>query len=174
MLIDISDVISCENKERTQQVQIGLTSFDSKLGKFPIIRKPPMELTIENRENKRLLIRGEASLCVEIPCSRCLKEVPTDLRIPVDKELIIEASAVRGEEPEDTGYLDGQSLDTDRLIYGEILMNWPAKVLCREDCRGICKVCGADLNDGECGCQRTEPDPRMASIQNIFNNFKEV
>ncbi len=174
MLIDISDIISSENKERTLEVSVGLTSFESRLGKFPIIQKSPMELQIVNRENKSLLIHGKADLGVMIPCSRCLKEVATDLHVPIDKELTIEASEVRGEEPEDTVFLEGTCLDTDRLLYGEILMNWPMKVLCSKDCRGICRVCGADLNAGDCGCQRTELDPRMASIQDIFNKFKEV
>ena len=65
-------------------------------------------------------------------------------------------------------------MDTDRLVYDEILIGFPMKVLCREDCRGICAVCGANLNEGECGCDRTVPDPRMAVIRDIFNNFKEV
>ena len=58
MIIDISDILSCENKEETKQVQIELTSFISKLGEFPIISAAPIELRIANRENKRLLIQG--------------------------------------------------------------------------------------------------------------------
>ena len=60
------------------------------------------------------------------------------------------------------------------LVYEEILLGFPMKVLCQEDCKGICKVCGANLNQGECGCVRTEPDPRMSVIRDIFNNVKEV
>ena len=50
VIIDISDILSCENKEETKQVQIELTSFISKLGKFPIISAAPIELRIANRE----------------------------------------------------------------------------------------------------------------------------
>jgi uncharacterized protein len=78
------------------------------------------------------------------------------------------------EEMEETDYLIGFELDVDKLVYAEILVNWPMKVLCKEDCEGICKVCGANLNKGDCGCQRTELDPRMAAIQDIFSKFKEV
>mgnify|MGYP000090033718 CR=1 FL=1 len=78
------------------------------------------------------------------------------------------------EDVEDNDYLIGFNLDIDRLIYGEILVNWPMKVLCRDDCKGICKVCGMNLNKGDCNCQRTELDPRMAAIQDVFNKFKEV
>ncbi len=83
-------------------------------------------------------------------------------------------SAINDEEMEDIDYLIGFDLDVDKLIYGEILVNWPMKVLCKEDCKGICKVCGMNLNKGNCDCQRTELDPRMAAIQDVFNKFKEV
>ena len=174
MIIDISDILSCENKEETKQVQIELTSFISKLGEFPIISAAPIELRIANRENKRLLIQGDVDLRVSIPCSRCLEEVPTDIHFSIDKDIKLDDSVVHDEDVEDNDYLIGFNLDIDRLIYGEILVNWPMKVLCRDDCKGICKVCGMNLNKGECNCQRTELDPRMAAIQDVFNKFKEV
>ena len=174
MIIDISDVISCENKEITKEVQIELKSFVSRLGEFPITKAAPIELKIANRENKQLLVTGDVDLTVSIPCSRCLKEVPTDIRFFIDKELKLENSTLNDEEMEDADYLIGLHLDIDKLVYGEILVNWPMKVLCKEDCKGICKVCGHNLNEGDCGCQRTELDPRMAAIQDVFNKFKEV
>lgn len=174
MLIDISEIVSCENKEITKEVQLELNSFLSKLGEFPITKKAPIDIRIANRENKRLLIQGEVDLTVSIPCSRCLEEVPTDIHFSIDKELVLNGSEVKDEEMEDTDYLIGLNLDIDRLIYGEILVNWPMKVLCKEDCKGICKVCGMNLNKGNCDCQRTELDPRMAAIQDVFNKFKEV
>jgi uncharacterized protein len=174
MLIDISDIVSSENKEVTKEALIGLDVFSSRLGEFPITKKSPVTLTIANRENRRLLISGEADLTVTIPCDRCLEEVPTDIHCAIDKEFSIENAVLGGEEMEDNDYLIGLNLDIDRLIYGEILVNWPVRVLCRTDCRGICKVCGKNLNSGECGCQRTELDPRMAAIQDVFNKYKEV
>ena len=68
----------------------------------------------------------------------------------------------------------GFHLDLDRIIYDEVLVNWPMKVLCREDCAGICKKCGQNLNHKTCDCEKTELDPRMAVIQDVFNKFKEV
>ena len=174
MLIDISEIVSCENKEITKEVSIELNSFISKLGEFPITKKAPIDIRIANRENKRLLIQGDVDLTVSIPCSRCLEDVPTDIHISVDKELELNGSEVNDEEMEVTDYLIGLNLDIDKLIYGEILVNWPMKVLCKEDCKGICKVCGMNLNKGNCDCQRTELDPRMAAIQDVFNKFKEV
>ena len=48
----------------------------------------------------------------------------------------------------------GFHLDLDRIIYDEVLVNWPMKVLCKEDCAGICKKCGKNLNHGTCDCEK--------------------
>ena len=98
MLIDISEIVSCENKEITKEVSIELNSFISKLGEFPITKKAPIDIRIANRENKRLLIQGDVDLTVSIPCSRCLEDVPTDIHISVDKELELNGSEVNDEE----------------------------------------------------------------------------
>ena len=174
MIINISDIIESVNKERTEDVSIELEVFSSKLGDFPILGSEPISLTIANRENKQLLIRGTVDVKLAIPCGRCLEEVPTTLHFDIDKVLELKDGAAIDEEMEETDYLIGFNLDVDRLVYAEILVNWPMKVLCKEDCKGICNVCGMNLNSGACDCQRTELDPRMAAFQDIFNKFKEV
>ena len=174
MVIDISRVVKSINKEVSEEVCIELTSFESRLGDFPILQKSPVVLTITNQENKTLFIRGSVDVTVSIPCGRCLEEVPTQICFDIDKKLDIQDSVLVDDEMEENDYLIGFELDVDKLVYAEILVNWPMKVLCKEDCEGICNVCGANLNKGDCGCQRTELDPRMAAIQDIFSKFKEV
>ena len=173
MKIELADIISSEDREVSKQATIELASFDSKLGQFPIVKSTPFVLTFTNESNKRLLIRGETEVTIAIPCDRCLEEVDRVFPIQIEKELDLTASD--GEQSmEKSNFMAGTSLDVDQLIFGEILVSWPMKVLCREDCKGICKRCGANLNLTECQCQKTEPDPRMAAIQDIFNQFKEV
>ena len=174
MIIDISNVVKSINKEVSKEVSIELASFESRLGDFPILQKSPVVLTVTNQENKTVFIRGSVDVTLSIPCGRCLEEVPTQICFNIDKKLSIEDGGLVDDEMEETDYLIGFELDVDKLVYAEILVNWPMKVLCKEDCEGICKVCGANLNKGDCGCQRTELDPRMAAIQDIFNKFKEV
>ena len=174
MIIDISNIVKSINKEITQEVVIEMTSFESRLGDYPILKKLPVELRIANQENKNLLIQGTVDIEVAIPCGRCLEEVPTPIHFDIDKTLTIGDNAIIDEEMEETDYLIGFELDVDKFVYAEILVNWPMKVLCKDDCEGICKVCGMNLNKGACDCQRTELDPRMAAIQDIFSKFKEV
>lgn len=174
MVINISDIIESVNKERTEEVSIEMEVFSSRLGNFPILSSKPIALHIANRENKELLISGTVDMQVAIPCGRCLEDVPTDLHFDIDKVLTMKDGTIVDEEMEETDYLIGFEMDVDRFVYAEILVNWPMKVLCKDDCKGICKVCGMNLNSGACNCQRTELDPRMAAFQDIFKQFKEV
>ena len=174
MNIDISMIAKSINQEMTQTAEITLDMFSSRLGDFPISRKAPVELHICNQENAAVLITGTVDIEVLIPCARCLEEVPTSIRFDIDKKLRIEEDGLVDDEMEQPDYLIGFELDVDKLVYAEILVNWPMRVLCKDDCKGICKVCGMNLNKGACSCQRTELDPRMAAIQDIFNKFKEV
>ena len=52
------------------------------------------------------------------------------------------------EELDESNFIDGYHLDVDKLLYNEILSGWPTKVLCREDCKGLCRICGPKP---ECG-----------------------
>ncbi|MBR1389954.1 MAG: DUF177 domain-containing protein [Lachnospiraceae bacterium] len=175
MIVDLTDVCSCENKAVTKEVTIDTTSFQSKLGTYSFIEKKPFELHLVNEGNKRLLISGETDVMLAIPCDRCLELVPTEFHLSFDRTLPLEeAEGSKDEEDEREGYMTGFHLDADRLVCNEILINWPMKVLCRADCRGICKKCGTNLNLRACDCTKSEPDPRMAAIQDVFNKFKEV
>lgn len=173
MRVELADIITCEGKEMSRQAEVEFASFDSKLGRFPIVKKAPFVLKFTNESNKRLLIQGQTEVTIAIPCDRCLETVETVFPVIVDKELDLTGNDEE-KSMEGSNYIIGTSLDVDQLIFGEILVSWPMKVLCREDCKGICRRCGANLNHTECQCPKTEPDPRMAAIQDIFNKFKEV
>ena len=174
MNIDVSMITKSINKELTQQADLSLEVFHSRMGDFPIISKAPVELRVRNEENATVFITGMVDIEVIIPCARCLEDVRTPIHFEIDKKLRIEEEGLVDEEMEEPDYLIGFELDVDKLVYAEILVNWPMRVLCKDDCKGICKVCGMNLNKGDCSCQRTELDPRMAAIQDIFNKFKEV
>ena len=175
MKVDLTDIKALENREVEKRVPVDLVTFDSKLGKFPITKKEDVALHIRNEENKRLFVQGTTELTIEIPCDRCLEEVPTTFHIDINKEIPLEETPdVDEEKLEAKDYMLGFHLDLDRIIYDEVLVNWPMKVLCKEDCAGICMKCGKNVNHGTCDCEKTEPDPRMAVIQDVFKNFKEV
>lgn len=181
MKIDLSMLAKSINQEKEVQVVFSSDTFSSRLGDFPITDKAPVTLCFQNVENETVLIQGTVDLEVVVPCARCLEDVRTHIHFDIEKRLHIaedggspDSGVLTDDEMEETDYLKGFELDSDQLIYDEILVNWPMKVLCKEDCKGICRVCGKNLNKEACSCPKTELDPRMAAIQDIFNEFKEV
>lgn len=174
MSIDLSMIAKSINKETECRTELAMSSFRSRLGDFPITRKEPVTLHIRNEENDTVQIFGDVDIEAAIPCSRCLEEVRMPIRFAIDRRLRIAEDTLTDDETEELDYLIGFELDVEKLVYAEILVNWPMKVLCKDDCKGICKVCGMNLNKGVCSCQKTELDPRMAAIRDIFQTFKEV
>jgi uncharacterized protein len=62
---------------------------------------------------------------------------------------------------------DGEGLDVDEIVKEQILLAVPTRMLCREDCKGICPECGIDRNTGECSCVADNIDPRWAALKNL-------
>lgn len=174
MQIELLEFISRENKEMQREVHIELSDFQCGMDNFAFTEKSPLELHIQNRDGHKLLIEARGRVVVQASCDRCLEDVPVEVRLDFSKEFAIEEQKLVFEDLDDAEYIEGQILDTDRLVYDEILVNWPMKVLCKDDCKGICNKCGINLNLQDCTCDRTVVDPRMAAIQDIFNKFKEV
>ena len=120
-------------------------------------------------------IDATTKLALNIPCNRCLENVKTDFDIQISKEVDFhKTEEERAKELDELNYISGYNLDVDILVYDEILIDFPMQVLCNENCKGICNVCGTNLNKGTCDCETEGMDPRMSAIRDIFNNFKEV
>ena len=88
-MIDISTIVKSINKETTIETELTLTSFESRLGDYPILKKQPISLHISNVENAAVHITGTVDIDIAIPCSRCLEEVPTNMHFDIDKTLKI-------------------------------------------------------------------------------------
>ncbi len=174
MQIELLELISRNNKEIQTEVHIETDHFRINSDSLPITKKSSLGLHIQNTDGHKLLIEAKGQVTIVANCDRCLTEVPVEIDLDFSKEFVIEDQKLVFEDLDAAEYIEGQILDTDRLVYDEILVNWPMKVLCKDDCKGICNKCGINLNLQDCTCDRTVVDPRMAAIQDIFNKFKEV
>ena len=175
MQIHLSDITDSEGKHIQLQPELELDKISFQMGDYPILEKTPVELEITNTGNKVLELKGIGSVTVGIPCDRCLEQVAVKIPYEIEQKLDMKKSDTeRVQDLDENDYLTGMDLDVDRLVYLEVLMSWPLKVLCKEDCKGICSRCGKNLNKGSCGCAEEPKDPRMAAISDIFSKFKEV
>jgi uncharacterized protein len=101
------------------------------------------------------------------PCQRCLEEA----RVGVageSREYQAHQPDPDAQEDMSTPYLAGDLLDTDRWAQDTLVLAMPLKVLCREDCAGLCPQCGRDLNAETCTCAVREPDERWAKLKDLL------
>ncbi len=99
-------------------------------------------------------------------CDRCATDVVKHLSVPMQHTFVPEL-----ENEDDDGYIvvPDMILDLDALAREDLLLDLPSKVLCREDCKGLCPQCGKNLNDGPCDCK--EPvDPRLAGLLSLLDD----
>lgn len=176
MILDLSRVLSEQHEPIEQSVPIEANVFRCEMGSFDLVRKSPLSLSIVYAGDKKLEIRGRGEVTAVIPCDRCLADVQVEIPLDFHKKASVdpEGAADETEELDEANYIDGYSFDVEQLIYNELLVGWPTKILCSEDCKGICSVCGQNLNEGTCDCEDTGLDPRMSVIRDVFKNFKEV
>ena len=172
MLINLTDYFKNTEKSDVFNVSFDPEKIDDGISDHPV--KPGSVFKFEVLNNKdgkvKVLVTGNAT--VTMPCDRCLSDVECTVDVESDY-LIDEPENVPESETE--CFMNGYELDTELLIHNELTMGLPMKVLCKDDCKGLCPVCGRNRNEGECGCDTFVPDPRMAAIQDIFNaHNKEV
>lgn len=173
MLIDFRELLSGSNDRASYEACIEMNELNTAVGQYPIISKDSFVIDAHKTGKNKVNIRCNGTVVLDIPCDRCLEPVKTVIDFDVD-ELIEFNKADPDEEQEEKDYIDGYNLDVDKLIFGELLVSIPGKVLCKDDCKGLCAVCGNNLNVAECGCDRDVLDPRMSVFKDILNNFKEV
>lgn len=174
MLIDLRELLSGSQDEKTFSVSIDFDKFDDGVTAYNISDKPLFDLYIKKIDKNKVSIKGNSSVTLEIPCDRCLEPVDTVIDFAINDIVDFNDGASEDEAKEEKDYIDGYNLDVDKLVFGETLISIPGKTLCKEDCKGLCLICGANLNKGECGCDRDVLDPRMSVFKDILNNFKEV
>ena len=174
MLINLTDVFTSAGKDRRESLIYEPDSFFHMGNAYKIHEKSPVDLMLSNNGNGKALIRGSLHLVLEMPCDRCLQIVKEPLTVEFEQEVFSPDADRQGEDQDEQSFMQGYELDVEAFVNNEILINMPVKVLCRPDCKGICKKCGHNLNEGECGCDTFIPDPRMAAIKDIFNADKEV
>lgn len=173
MILNITDVLTAEGKTECLSVAFTPSSLQYGSHSFTITEKSPVSLTITNIGKGRAQVTGRMELTLLLCCDRRLKDVPYTL-VPEFSDTV-SSPEFGAAVPEDADEgMTGFEIDVDELICHEIWVNWPMKVLCRPDCRGICSVCGRDLNEGTCTCDTFVPDPRLAAIKDILNADKEV
>jgi len=162
--LDLAGLRLSAGEGRRLMLQVPIEPLE--LGSERYLAEParvPVELTVSRMTGGgyALLLRFHAD--VVGPCMRCLK--PAAVRVEVEAREVDRAGG--GEELE-SPYVREQTLDLASWAHDAFALAIPAKVLCREDCAGLCPVCAADLNEaGPEHHHEAAPDPRWAKLREL-------
>ena len=127
-------------------------------------------------------VKGQINTFVRLPCGRCLKEYETLLKSRFDLTYVLRIPAAQEDEDqeeveissEEMGliYFEGEGINLQDGIQEQVIMAFPIKALCKENCKGLCSSCGNDLNQGDCGCDGQPPNGKFAALKNLKLNNK--
>ena len=172
MNIDLSKLLQIDGGKKEYSLDNIISSISVDNIEYKVCQNEPMILNIQNEGDQVLNISYSGAADVIIPCSRCLD--PVKYNVKFEDKRKIDMKQPEDEREDDAFFIIERTLFPEMLFMDEILLRWPIRVLCREDCKGICSRCGANLNKGACSCEEEATDPRMAAIKDIFSQYKEV
>jgi len=141
------------------------------------------------RTSGGVLVEGSADLPLSAPCKRCATDVA--VTVPVRFLLNLVPAEPRRDRADDEETKDvaetessgsfelaqadldtyhGKTIDLDPIVREQVLLALPMHAVCRDDCRGLCGMCGQNLNEAACGCENRRVDPRLAVLKDIKLN----
>lgn len=139
-------------------------------GSFPVTE--PVLASGEVRNTAGVLqLTATAQTTLHGICDRCASNFERAVSFPVEAVLVTEIANDNGEEDLWTFLLKGNDADLDDIITTAFVLGMDSKLLCKDNCKGLCCRCGKNLNDGPCDCQ-PEIDPRFAVLQQLLKDKK--
>ena len=148
-----------------KSVSFGLDLTNEELLKERNIEVVPGNVTMEIRNSADIVtVRFFGEITYVTCCDRCLQQLKRVLSFDYTKD----AKVGREDDPFDGILLAAdESFDYEQEVATEVLISFPAKHLCHENCKGLCPVCGCNLNDQTCSCTKKELDPRLEVLRNL-------
>jgi len=119
---------------------------------------------IERDFRIKLNIKSQA----RFECDRCLKEFDSDIDIEQEQIYKIGSTDQQTDQEIITLPVDAIEIDFSELLNEMVILNHPIKMLCKEQCKGICAGCGVDLNENKCQCSEARTDPRWDDLRKLI------
>lgn len=112
-----------------------------------------------------LELDGRLKASYKTACYRCLKEIGGHIDIKINDCF---ANGTKTAEEMDAYCFEGKLIDLDKVLEDNIILNLPMKEVCSAQCRGLCQICGTNLNEAPCSCRVDSVNPQMEALDNFF------
>ena len=172
MLIDLK-TISTEELEITETLDKDW--WQASVEGAPVLGlATPLRVRVKaSKVGDKYLLAGRVSGAVSLKCDRCLEAFRSDLEIPFSVFLVSpksgqsEAEAELLDEDLEVDFIHGETLDLDATIKEQIFLSLPMKSICKEECLGLCLLCGANLNEGPCHCSQRKTSLVFSKLESL-------
>ncbi len=171
MYIDVEKLK--QEKYSTRHYDFNLNLPYLMVGHEKIMVKGPIKVASSATfTNKDILVEGTITAQLELNCHRCLEKFIYNLEAPF-KERFVTSSEYKTlteseKMQEDISWYQNGKINLEPLVEQIIYLSLPMKVMCKEDCLGLCSKCGSSLNIKKCDCKDEEIDPRLAVLQQLL------
>jgi uncharacterized protein len=135
-----------------------------------------------HKDHDRFRLAGSVATTLTLECSRCLEPFPLPVDAAFDLRYLPQATSAavvpvaRDQEARDAdvalSFYRNDAIDLSELLQEQFYLSLPMKPLCRPDCRGLCPVCGVNLNLASCSCRPQWEDPRLAGLRALMTERK--
>ena len=176
MKLDLSALQSGSSHQIDFEYSIDLLSkiSDDDFAALPadVVPTAPLEVRgIVSDHSGYMRLEADVKVSYRAVCARCARDVDGVFSLSVSHVVAAEEAIFgEGEESDDYFIIRGGMLDIDARVAEELALEFPSKILCSEDCLGLCSGCGRPLSVGECGCaSKKEINPALAVLQKLLD-----
>ena len=164
MLFELKSVFQNDGEEKQVEYNLDLSGLDVD-GVYPF--KTPVVVTAKatNRASLITLVIN-AHFDYSRDCDRCGEPYTREMNMSFEHRLI---QTLADEENDDYIETPDFTLELDDVVISDIFLSLPSKNLCRDDCKGLCQICGQNLNNGECSCDKRQTDPRREILKQLID-----
>ena len=166
MIINVDKLIDGETLNVSFSENISIPEDYSVNGDVPV--KVIGELS---NNSGKFRFRGNVSAKISLNCDLCL--CPFDMDIDFEIDEIFVKSPDDNSKDDDFWYFSDNVINLKTAILSNILLNIPMRAVCSDECKGLCSICGHNLNEGDCGCEKTYINPKFEKLLALFEENEE-
>lgn len=162
MSIDISKADSGRFYDFEESHEVSSLIFADRMAEFTALSRIKGKYIVDGTT---VYVNSYIDADISFRCDKCLEPTDRHLHFKFDAVYYLEGKEIDG----DYSY-GNYTLDFSEAVKEQIMLNIPTKVVCKEDCKGVCPVCGINLNTSDCDCVREE----IVEKQNPFSALKDL
>lgn len=163
MIIELESVFNTDGLKIPFDYELSLSGITVS-GLAPVTEPVKVSGYVENKAGI-VNLKASAALKYEAPCDRCAENVISHFSFPVEHTLVV---ALESGDNDDFLEVPNMRLNLDELVEEDVNLALPTKYLCNDDCKGLCPMCGKNLNKSQCDC-KAPIDPRMEALLQLLD-----